>query len=53
MDKKIALEIVLAEVCCSNGNEFCEICPLKNKNCGEIRYSLEDLMLAIKILSSE
>ena len=51
MSKKDALKIVLVDVCCSNGKEFCEICPLKNnKNCEDIMYSETQLLNAVNVL---
>lgn len=53
MNKVLALKIVLSDVCCSNGKEFCELCPLKKDDCTNIGYSKDELLEAVKLLSNE
>lgn len=53
MNKDAALKIVLSDVCCSNGKEFCELCPLNKDDCTNIGYNKEELLEAVKLLSDK
>ena len=50
MSKEEALKIVLIDVCCSNGKDFCELCPINEESCENIHYNEEQLIESIKIL---
>lgn len=51
MSKKEALKIVLTDVCCSNGKDFCPLCPLyTGDNCGNISCNTAQLFEAVKTL---
>ena len=51
MSREEALKIVLSDVCCSNGKDFCKLCPLSEMdNCEDISYDKEQLLEAIRIL---
>ena len=53
MEKKDALKIVLTEVCCDNGQEFCTICPMNKEDCENIHFKQEELLLAVKTLLAD
>ena len=53
MNKVLALKIVLSDICCSNGKEFCELCPLNKDDCTNIEYNKGELLEAVRLLSNE
>ena len=55
MSKKEAIKMLLVDVCCSNGKEFCEVCPLKEKEECENFHCDENQLLeaVIEIIKEE
>lgn len=52
MSKEEAMKILLVDVCCSNGGEFCKVCPLKDtEDCKSFHYDESQLLRAIKVLN--
>ena len=52
MSKEEAIKILLVDVCCSNGINFCKLCPLSREECENIHYDEKQLLKAVKILSN-
>ena len=53
MSKEEAIKILLVDVCCSNGINFCKLCPLSKEECANIHYDEKQLLNAVKILSNK
>ena len=53
MDKDEALRILLIEICCSNGKEFCKLCPVyKENSCEQADGNEKQLLEAVKTLTN-
>lgn len=52
MSKEEAIKILLVDVCCSNGKEFCKLCPLSGEECRKFYYDEKQLLKAVKMLSN-
>ena len=44
MSKEEAIKILLVDVCCSNGKEFCKVCPLSGEECENFHYDEKQLL---------
>ena len=52
MSKEEAIKILLVDVCCSNGKDFCKACPLGDEeDCKKFHYDEMQLVEAIKMLN--
>ena len=51
MSKEEAIKILSVDVRCSNGNEFCKICPLQMEDCENFHYDEKQLLEAVKVLN--
>ena len=50
MSNEEAFKILLVDVCCSNGKDFCKVCPLSGEKCENFHYDEEHLLEAVKVL---